>query len=212
MKYLLAICFCWFCVSAFAQSNPGLLTVREDTTLKNKYSYAFVNSKGDTVTRLHKNKYTVCFTIDTLRYFAVVGFKSKHGWYAIDRNEKVLFEVYNTSKGEPSPDELREGLIRTVDGKGKIGFANARGQMVITPRFEAATSFYKGQAIVGQTCKEVLWCGNAHANDGDKHYSIDCKQAGYINKKGQVLKMGNFTFEQIQKQIGWKSEFEVMLK
>lgn len=212
MKYLLIPLLCSLCLSAFAQPKADLLTVREDTTLKNKYSYAFVNRKGDTVTRLDKNKYTVCFAIDTLRHFAVVGFKNKQGWYAIDRNEKVLFEVYNTSKGEPSPDELREGLIRTVDSKGKIGFANARGQVVISPQYEAVTSFYKGKAIVGQTCKEVLWGGDNHAHDGDKHYSIDCKQAGYINKKGQVLKMGNFTFEQIQKQIGWKSEFEEKVK
>lgn len=211
MKYLLTLIFCWICLLAFAQSKADLLTLREDTTLKNKFSYAFINSKGDTILRLDTAKYTVCFT-NMMRYFAVVGFKKKHGWYAIDRNEKVLFEVYNTSKGEPSPDELRDGLIRTVDSKGKIGFANACGQVVIAPQFEAVTSFYKGKAIVGQTCKEVLWGGDAHAYDGDKHYSIDCKQAGYINKKGQVLKMGNFTFEQIQKQIGWKSEFDVMLK
>ncbi|MDT3405629.1 hypothetical protein [Mucilaginibacter terrae] len=207
MRYLLTVFFILLCVSAFAQSD--WLTLREDTTLKNKYSYAFVNHKGDTVLRLDTAKYTVCFT-DTMQHFAVVGFKKKHGWFAIDRNEKVLFEVYNASRGEPSPDELREGLIRIVDNKGRIGFANARGQVVIMQQFEAATSFYRGKAIVGKSCREVLWGGNAHAHDGDKHYTIDCKQAGYINKKGQVLKMGNFTFEQMQKQIGWKSEFDVM--
>jgi len=209
MKYLMILLFCWLCTCVYAQTNNDVLTIREDTTYKKKYSYEFVNSHGNTVTRLDTAKYTICFT-NTFRYFAVVGFKKKHGWWAIDRNERVLFEVYNTSRGEPSPDDVREGLIRTVDSKGKIGFANNRGQIVIKPQFEAATSFYKGKAIIGRDCKELLWGGDAHVNDGDKHYTIDCKQAGYINKKGQVLKVGNYSFEQIQKQIGWKSEFDLM--
>ncbi|WP_295771783.1 WG repeat-containing protein [uncultured Mucilaginibacter sp.] len=209
MKYLAIMLFCFVCSPVIAQSKMDVLTLREDTTYKNRYGYAFVNAKGDTVLKLDTAKYSFCFTT-SFKHFAVVGFRKKHGWYAIDRNEKVLFEVYNTSKGEPSPDELRENLIRAIGHKGLIGFANEKGQVVINPQFEAVTSFYKGKAIVGKTCKEVLWGSESQANDGDKHYTIDCKQAGYINKKGQILKMGNFTFEQIQKQIGWKSEFNLM--
>ena len=209
MRYLIIFLFCFAYTSLYGQANNDVLTIREDTTYKKKYGYIFLNSHGKTIMRLDTAKYTICFT-NAFRYFAVVGFKKKHGWWAIDRNERILFEVYNTSRGEPSPDDVREGLIRTVDSKGKIGFANHRGQIVIKPQFEAATSFYKGKAIIGRDCKELLWGGDAHAHDGDKHYTIDCKQAGYINKKGQVLKVGDYSFEQIQKQIGWKSEFEIM--
>lgn len=181
------------------------MVVRYDTTDKQKYGYVFVNPKGDTVTRLDTAKYTVCFS-DTIRYFAVVGIRNKSGWWAIDKNEKPLFKIYNTSSGEPSPDELREGMIRIVDDSGKIGFANDKGEIVIKPQFEAASSFYKGKAIIGRQCQQVLWC--CKGENEDKHYIIDCKQAGYMNKKGQVRKVGNWTFEQIQKEIGWKSDYD----
>ena len=94
-------------------------------------------------------------------------------------------------------------MIRIVDDNGKIGFANYRGEIVIKPQFEAASSFYKSKAIIGRQCQQVLWC--CKGVNEDKHYITDCKQSGYINLKGRVLKIGSYNFEQIQKEIGWKS-------
>lgn len=179
------------------------MVVRQDTTGKQKDRYVFINQRGDTVTRLDSATYTVCFT-DTFQYFAIVGLRNARSWWAIDQNKKTLFKVYNTSIGEPSPDELREGMIRIVDNRGKIGFADYKGKIVVKPKFEVASSFYKGKAIIGRTCHKVLWC--CEGENEDKHYTIDCKQAGYINKKGQIQKLGNWTVDQIQKEIGWKSE------
>lgn len=181
------------------------MVVRYDSTGKQKFGYVFTNQKGDTVTRLDTAKYYTCFS-DTIEYFAIVGIKNKKGWWAIDKNETLLFQVFNTSSGEPSPDALREGMIRIVDDSGKIGFSNYKGKIVIKPQFEAASSFYKGKAIIGKQCQQVLWC--CEGENEDKHYIIDCKQTGYINKKGQLGKIGNYSFEEIQKEIGWKSEYD----
>jgi len=181
------------------------MVVRYDTTGKEKFAYVFTNQRGDTVTRLDTAKYYVCFS-DTIQNFGIVGIKNKKGWWAIDKNEKLLFQVFNTSSGEPTPDELREGMIRIVDDSGKIGFGNYKGQIVIKPQFEAASSFYKGKAIIGRQCQQVLWC--CKGKNEDKHYITDCKQTGYIDTTGKVRKIGNYTFEQIQKEIGWKSDFD----
>ncbi len=180
------------------------MVVRYDTTGKQKFGYVFTNQKGDTVKRLDTARYYVCFS-DTIQYFAIVGIKKKKGWWAIDKNEKPLFQIFNTSSGEPSPDELREGMIRIVDDSGRVGFANYKGEIVIKPQFEAASSFYKGKAIIGRQCQQVLWC--CEGENEDKHYIIKCKQTGYINRKGQIRKIGNQTFEQVQKEIGWISGY-----
>ena len=189
----------------FGQASKDYLIVQEDTTNTQKFGYVFLNQKGDTVIRLDTAKYYVCFS-DTIQYFAIVGIKNKNGWWAIDKNEQLLFQVFNTSSGEPSPDELRYGMIRIVDDAGKIGFANYKGEVVIKPQFEAASSFYKNMAIIGRQCKQVLWC--CKGKNEDKHYVTECNQTGYIDKDGQIQKIGNFTFEQIQKEIDWQSQYD----
>ncbi len=78
------------------------------------------------------------------------------------------------------------------------------GKIIIKPQFEIATSFHKGKAIIGENCEKIPW--NLHAKENDcHHYSTVCKRTGYINKKGEILEIGNYTFEQIQKKIKWKS-------
>ncbi|MET0392212.1 MAG: WG repeat-containing protein [Chitinophagaceae bacterium] len=205
MKTLLFLFTFLVSTVAFGQKAGSYLVVRPDTTNTQKFGYVFVNEKGDTVTRLDTAKYYVCFS-DTIHYFAIVGMVNKTGWWAIDKNETPLFQVFNTSSGEPSPDELRDGMIRIVDDSGKIGFADYKGQIVIKPQFEAASGFYKDKAIIGRQCRQVLWC--CEGEHADKHYTTDCKQAGYINKKGQIQKIGARTFEEVQKEIDWKSGYD----
>jgi hypothetical protein len=203
MRLLLLLCFCLSCFAGLAQINKGFLIVQEDTTCKNKFGFAFLNQNGDTITRLDTARYYMCFS-DTIQYFAIVAICNKPGWWAIDRYEHVLFEVFNTSDGEPSPDELHEGMIRIVDSAGKIGFANYKGRVVIAPQFEAATSFKNGKAIIGKACKQVLWCcKGAHA---DKHYILQCTKTGYINTQGKIFAMGNLTLTQMKKKIGWPDD------
>lgn len=189
--------------TVLAQRNHDYMLVRYDTTGKQKFGYVFTNQKGDTLTRLDTAKYYVCFS-DTIEYFAIVGIRQQPGWWAIDKNEQPLFRVYSTSRGEPSPDNLREGMIRIVDEQEKIGYANNKGEIVIRPQYEAASSFYRGKAIIGRRCQQTLWC--CKGEQADKHYAINCRQVGYINRKGQLRMLGNQTFEEVEKKIGWKSE------
>lgn len=205
MKTLLFIIALVSATVSYGQKSKSYMVVRYDTTGKERFAYVFTNQRGDTVTRLDTSKYYVCFS-DTIQYYAIVGIKNKKGWWAIDKNERPLFEIFNMSSGEPTPDELREGMIRIVDDSLKLGFANYKGEIVIKPQFEIASSFYKGKAIIGRKCQPVLWC--CKGENEDKHYITDCKQAGYINKKGQVQKIGNYTFQQIQKEINWKPDFD----
>lgn len=155
------------------------------------------------IRQLDTAKYYTCFNYGGYVYFAIFGIKGSSGWAAIDAHEKVLFEVYNTNFGEASPDYIIEDKIRIVDKNNLIGFANCKGTLVIKPQFEIATSFHKGKAIIGQTCKKVPW--DAHAKETDcHHYSIECERHGYINYKGVVMKISNYSFEQIMKEINWK--------
>ncbi|WLD23485.1 WG repeat-containing protein [Flavobacterium dauae] len=164
--------------------------------------YSLVDEYGKTLKVLDTAKYSISMNDDSLGYFAVFGKKDQPGWSAIDVNENVLFQVFNTSFGEPSPDYLIEGKIRIINNEDKIGFANEKGEIIIAPQFEIATSFYNGKAIIGEKCKKNAWGG--HKNETDcHHYSITCEYQGYINEKGTILKLGNYTFEEIKEEIKW---------
>lgn len=164
--------------------------------------YLINDEKGNLIKQLDSSKYSVSFNDDSLRYFAVFLIKNHRGWSAIDSNEKFLFEVYNQGD-EVNPDNLIENKIRIVDENKKIGFANEKGQIIIKPQFEIVTSFHNGKAIIAENCEKIPW--NAHAEENDcHHYSIECKKHGYINEKGEIIELGNYTFEEIQKKINWK--------
>ena len=167
--------------------------------------YSLIDEKNNLIKVLDSSKYYITFNFDNYVYFAVFGKKGNPGWTAIDAKENILFQVYNTSFGEPSPDYLIENKIRIIDGENKIGFANEKGQIVIKPQFEIVTSFHNGKAIIGEKCKNVPW--KEHAKEEDcQHYTIVCENFGNINEKGEILKLGNYTFEEIKKKIGWKAD------
>lgn len=170
--------------------------------------FTLVDENGKLLRELDTAKYFMCFNPGEYVYFAIfgmrAGFNKGPGWAAINADEKVLFKVYNTSSGEPSPDYLVENKIRIVDGDNLIGFADYRGKIIIEPRFEIATSFHKGKAIVGEKCTNVPWA--SHSNETDcYHYSIDCKRYGYINKEGMLIEIGEYSFDQLAKIIKWKA-------
>lgn len=170
--------------------------------------YCLVDTNGKTIRQLDTSTYYACFTFDSYGYFAIFQKEDVKGWAAIDADENVLFTVYNTSFGEPTPDNIVEDKIRIVDSADLIGFANSKGKIIIRPKFEMVTSFHNGKAIIGQSCKKILW-GDGHLKESDcHHYSIICKKYGFINAKGDVKKIGNYSFEQIAKEINWKEAEE----
>lgn len=187
---------------------------QEKFTIKSKRSKDFsvfqvLDEKGNLIKELDTSKYIICFDEDKLGYFSIFGIANESGWIAIDSQEKQLFKVYNTSYGEPSPDYLIDGKIRIVDEDGKIGFANNKGEVIIKPQFEDVSSFHKGKAIIGKTCKKVQWKLQEEFNHNDcQHYTIECKEYGYIDDKGKIMLIGNYTFEEIAKKINWKSQYE----
>ncbi|RYD75629.1 MAG: WG repeat-containing protein [Sphingobacteriales bacterium] len=202
--FILTILVLLFVCSTYGQKKFKVVMTETETWQE---LYSLVDEKGKTICKLDSSKYYICFTIDSYGYFAIFGMKGFTGWAAINADEKVLFNVYNTSFGEPSPDHLIENKIRITDSSDLIGFANYKGQIVIKPQFEIATNFDKGKAIVGQSCKKIPW--GEHAKDSDcHHYSVVCKRHGYINEKGTIIKIGDFSFEQIMKEINWKAPDE----
>jgi len=126
------------------------------TDQKNNYGYA--NLKGDII--IPFGKYTECFT-DTFKKYAIV-LKPKVGFIAIDRDEKVLFEVFPFDNG---PDYPSEGLFRIVKN-GKIGYADLNFSVKIQPQYGCAFPFENGVAKVSKECKSItdgehsVWVSN----------------------------------------------------
>jgi hypothetical protein len=178
--------------------------IKVEETSNWKSIYYMVNQKEINIKKLDSSKYTLSFCGEKYQYFAIFSIKGKRGWSAIDSNENILFEIYNTSFGEPSPDELVENKIRIIDKNDKIGYADSTGKIIIRPQFEIATAFYKGKAIIGENCEKIPW-SNHSSEDGCHHYSTVCKKHGFINEKGEIVQIGDFSFEEIQKKINWKS-------
>ncbi|MBU0763653.1 MAG: WG repeat-containing protein [Bacteroidetes bacterium] len=152
--------------------------------------------------------YEYCFT-DTFRTMAIVFHKDK-GLVGIDREQNVLFTVYNMDNG---PDYPSEGLFR-IEKDGLLGFADMDGNVVIKPKFRAAWPFHQGLAAFSYDCEHVqqdeytLWKGGkwgfvgkngdiviepqydfisedfeqgeALVKQGDKYF--------YISKKGEILR------------------------
>ena len=201
MKYF----FLLIILSIFSTANgQKKFKIKMEETSNWRSIYYIIDEKGETIKKLDSAKYSFSVNVDKYQSFAVFHIKGESGWCAIDINEKILFKVYNTSFGEPSPDELIENKIRIVDENNKIGFADSNGKIIIKPQFEIATTFHKGKAIIGESCDKIPW--DEHAKEEDcHHYSIVCKKHGYINQNGEVLQIGNYSFEEIQKKIKWKA-------
>lgn len=174
----------------------------------NRHSvYTLEDEKGNTLRELDSSNYMVCFSEDQWGYFAVFAIKGQKGWIAIDAREQQLFEVYNTSFGEPSPDELRGDRIRIVDQYNKIGFADKKGKIVIKPQFEMVSSFHKGKAIVGESCRKIPWGPHEEEPGGCHHYSVACNKHGYIDHLGNLKMLEDLSFEELAKKIKWKPEW-----
>jgi hypothetical protein len=201
MKYFFLLILLSIFSTAIGQKK---FKIKVEETSNWRSIYYIVDEKGETIKKLDSAKYSFSSNGDKYQSFAVFQKKGESGWCAIDINEKILFKVYNTSFGEPSPDELIENKIRIVDENNKIGFADINGKIIIKPQFEIVTTFHKGKAIIGESCDKIPW--DEHAKEEDcHHYSIVCKKHGYINQNGEVLQIGNYSFEEIQKKIKWKA-------
>ncbi len=108
----------------------------------------YVDSTGKVI--IPAGKYPYLFT-DVFDKIAFVLLKDKKGVYAIDRSEKVLFQVCSFELG---PDIISNGLFRIIENE-KIGFANMNGEIVIKPNWGFIFPFQEnGLAIF---CEKGNW-------------------------------------------------------
>ena len=85
-----------------------------------------------------------------------------------------FFETLSFDNG---PDDFRDGLVR-VRKKGRIGYANLAGQIVIPPRFEDADRFCRGVARVGEQCR---------THQEGEHRVVACRGTRYIDTRGRFV-------------------------
>ena len=145
MKYTFLLILLTFFSNAIGQ-NKFRIKVKDTTNWK--AIYYIVDEKGEIIKKLDSAKYYISFNGDEYQNFAIFGIKGESGWSAIDINEKILLKVYNTSFGEPTPDELIENKIRIVDENDKIGFADNKGYIIIKPQFEMPLLFIKERQLL----------------------------------------------------------------
>lgn len=125
-----------------AGPTGDFLLLVEDTAVG---GYGYRNLAGDMI--IPVGKYAYCFT-DTFANYALVT-KDGSGFVVIDRQEKILYEVFSYDNG---PDYPSDGLFRIVQN-GKIGFADAKTYaIVIQPQFACAFPFENGITRVSNDC------------------------------------------------------------
>lgn len=99
----------------------------------------------------------------------------KQGWAYIDRTGKVLVRPFIFDNG---PDEFRGGRARMVE-RGKVGFFDKFGRVVIKPRFDFAGYFADGLAAV---------CTGCRSEKADAEHSITVGgRWGYIDRTGRLV-------------------------
>ena len=76
------------------------------------------------------------------------------------------------------PDLPQEGLFRIRDDRGRIGYADTAGRVVIAPRFEAAFPFEHGRARVALQAEELT--------DGE-HTRWEADTWLTIDRRGRVV-------------------------
>ena len=132
----------------------------------------YVDSSGKVV--IPAGKYPYIFTAEFDK-IALVLLKDRKGVYAIDRNEKILFQVCSYEIG---PDIVSNGLFRIIEN-GKIGFANMNGEIVIKPRFQFVYPFQENGF--------AIFCENGTWSMLDKYIPVIKGKWGVINRQGVVV-------------------------
>ena len=133
----------------------------------------YVDSSGKVV--IPAGKYPYIFTAEFDK-IAFVLLKDRKGVYAIDRNEKILFQVCSYEIG---PDIISNGLFRIIEN-GKIGFANMDGQIIIKPQFNFIFPFQKNDFAI--FCEKGTWI-KVH----EEYTKFSGGKWGAIDKNGKII-------------------------
>ena len=96
-------------------------------------------------------------------------------WYLL-RADGTKLPVVAWDNG---PDELSEGLVRTVAG-GKIAYADKTLQIVVPPRYDWGWPFESGKALVCLGCRK-------EKPPGEEHTSVVGGTWGFIDLNGSEI-------------------------
>jgi hypothetical protein len=171
MKKIIYICIACLLNITIAKAQDDVLTRVSTSIEMEPYTTGYMNSAGDTIIPI--GKYSYCFT-DVFDKIAIVGIKNQAGFYAIDRTEKVLFQVHGYDNG---PDYVKDGLFRIIKNN-KTGYSNMNGEIVIQPKFDEALPFKNGYAVI---------CIGGKQQKEDEHKKRVGGKWGYINTSGKYV-------------------------
>lgn len=126
---------------SYSQQNDTLYIDYDEVTELPFYK----NVDGDTV--IPVGVYINAITDKFIDFMVVVDSNAQA--FAIDRNLDTMYQVYWYDNG---PDYIEDGLFRMVEN-GKIGYANAKGEIVLRPMYACAGPFQNGFAQVAYECE-----------------------------------------------------------
>ncbi len=130
--------------------------------------WGYVTASGEVVIPPH---YVLATEFTTKGIAAIV---DEDGWAWIDDQGTVLLRPFIFDNG---PDDFSEGLSRFVE-KGKIGFFDTSGKVVIPARFTFANPFQDGCAAFCEGCIKVMY---------GEHYAYEGGAWGCIDRTGTVV-------------------------
>lgn len=137
---LLTLVFIVSCKKNISENSKFL--VKKERKGKSNIEWGYINDKGTIVVPF--DKYLICLT-DTIDCIGFVINKSKR-CIVIDNNGKELFYAFLFDNG---PDPLSCGLFR-IESKNRrqLGYSNEFGKIVISARYDYASSFEDSLARV----------------------------------------------------------------
>ncbi len=92
-----------------------------------------------------------------------------------DERDRKRYPAFQFDNGD---DYIVDGMYRIVDEQGRIGYANEKGNTVITPRFKFAFPFENGKARVTDVGIKI--------QDGE-HWYWDSSEWYFIDKTGRKI-------------------------
>lgn len=170
-KIFLIVTLVLFTVNIYAQDTK--LYIYYPDFEKDETLCGFADANGNII--IPAGKYADIFTTEFDK-IAFVAIKGKKGVYAIDKKEKVLFQVCNY---EFFPDKVSNGLFRIIEN-GKIGFANMDGQIIIKPQFNFIFPFQKNDFAI--FCEKGAWI-KVH----EEYTKFSGGKWGAIDKNGKII-------------------------
>ncbi|SFI22301.1 WG repeat-containing protein [Halpernia frigidisoli] len=102
--------------------------------------------------------------------------------YAVDRKGNFLFYPFYFDN---SPDYINENYLRIKDEKGKVGFANKEGKIMIKPKYDFAEPFRMGFSS---------YCNGCYFDrkKDEEHPPLSGGKWGFIDKLGNEISPSNF--------------------